>query len=134
MVSRIVLLMAVFLSGCSSISTFDKYQNIFLKEAEIRHIAAHKVDIRFGHPGATPLSSHNLGMCVPRSSLTPAKIIIDEKQWNDLSEVDREILIAHEMGHCVLDLPHGEGIMQPSLFPSNLYSSNRSQLLDKLIK
>ncbi len=43
-----------------------------------------------------------LGQCFTNSK----EIIIDRGYWDGLSEIDREFLIFHELGHCYLDRGH----------------------------
>lgn len=45
------------------------------------------------------------GVCEIVTGQTPV-ITINKKRWNLLEEVDREILLFHEMGHCVLKRLH----------------------------
>lgn len=41
---------------------------------------------------------------------TPRKIEIDTPYWNEITELGREQLILHELGHCVLNLDHNDAV------------------------
>jgi hypothetical protein len=55
--------------------------------------------VKFG-----PLDSSKLGLCT-RGRGTPT-ITINEASWKALDEEEKEILLFHEMGHCILELTH----------------------------
>ena len=62
------------------------------------------------------------------------EIIIDYKQWRSYTSIKKEILLLHELGHCSLDLPHGEGIMNPKLVEESFYLENKLKLIENLFK
>ncbi len=59
------------------------------------------------------------------------RIIIRElRGWNNLTELERENLLFHELGHCVLGLSHSKtGIMSKTLLESALYKKERGRYL-----
>jgi hypothetical protein len=61
-------------------------------------------------------------------------IVIDRSDWEYLNDVQREILIFHELGHCDLYLGHDHepSIMQENLINWQYYLNNREELLDEL--
>lgn len=76
----------------------------------------------------------------------PRKIEIDTPYWNEITELGREQLIMHELGHCVLNLDHDEtigtvgawhnvpmSIMYPSHFGDDpWYRDNRAYYLQEM--
>lgn len=131
----LILTIGLLLSqGCASNSQFMKYEETFRAEAAARgHTHLRSVRISFGTPRATRLSSTNLGECYPGGSLSVPYIIIDEAQWITATEDAREILINHELGHCLSFKAHSvSGIMKARLITVEDYKANRKQLLDEL--
>lgn len=49
-------------------------------------------------------SSFIVGLC--NRLITPANIVFDDKWWNDATFFQREQLVFHELGHCVLNRGH----------------------------
>ncbi len=83
-----------------------------------------------------------VGQCSHNSN-KPNEIVIDSKFWNSNSLLDREYVIFHELGHCLLLRSHldevdGNGnclsIMQSGTINcnKNYKSSTRSKYLDEL--
>jgi len=62
------------------------------------------------------------------------EIVIDYRQWRDYTSIKKEILLLHELGHCALDLPHGDGIMNPELVDESYFLENKKKLIDNLFK
>lgn len=60
------------------------------------------------------------------------EVAIDIDTWAELTEIRREALIFHELGHCVMDLDHTEpdviSFMSPSLMTSDWYAENRDEI------
>lgn len=138
---QVVIILLLVLAGCATTATsvnannaFTPYQDEFISEAKQRGIRIEPVRIEVGTVGSTDYSvaanTINLGMCYPSSSFYAAHIVINSKAWAKLSNVQREILIYHELFHCTLNRPHGNGIMEPALIDENLYLSAKRQLLD----
>lgn len=78
-------------------------------------------------------------------SHTPGHIVIDETFWNETSDLVREMVVFHELGHCSLFLGHIEGtnndgtctsIMRSGLenCRDNYRSSTRDAYLDELFE
>lgn len=120
------------------VGPFAKYVKAF-EDASVDYgdpVRVRNLVIRFGHLD-NPFHS---GMCVIRSGATP-EIIINEKNWNVMSEAKREGLLMHEMGHCVLERNHDDeedsdgnplSIMNPYTLDGEYYSDNRDDLLSEL--
>lgn len=63
------------------------------------------------------------GVCEIATGQTPV-IIIDINHWNNATESDREQLMFHELGHCVLTRYHNNGTL-PGGIPSSVMNSFR---------
>ena len=64
-----------------------------------------------------------------------AEIFVDKEQWETLNHLQREVLVYHELGHCILDYNHicdRMAIMNPAInfYPIELYQ----QMWDRLVE
>ncbi len=126
--NKLFIALTLILASCASIpKDFAPYVASFEAHHPVRNTR-----FEFGTVGATALSSDNLAECIRGSAVTPHRIVVSEKQWNGLSDIQREALIFHELGHCVLGLDHTSGIMQASLISGAKYQANRSTLIEEL--
>lgn len=74
-----------------------------------------------------------LGICY----YSDYRIEVDPRYWNDLGTTRQAILIAHELGHCVLRRDHVEGrlsIMNPLLLSSSTFTSHEDELWKELFQ
>lgn len=91
---------------------FQVYLNSFYQEAELRGVDVRKkeISIHFGEtaPGAT--AQCLLSNARPGSGGN--EIIVNQEGWDDLADfsikIEREILLFHELGHCLLGKGHLE--------------------------
>lgn len=83
-----------------------------------------------------------LGQCF-RNENRPRKVIVDETYWNGASQLNKEFLIFHELGHCFLDRDHDDrfdengvclSIMHstPQACKGELSEENKEAYLDEL--
>jgi len=72
----------------------------------------------------------------------PPLIVIDTPYWNEITELGREQLVLHELGHCVLNRDHKENML--SGLPVSImysihfgdewyYAQNRAYYLQELV-
>ena len=64
-------------------------------------------------------------------------VVINRAIWNGLSTNDREQLVFHELGHCVLNRPHASNYMTSIMYPyhnavSGRYMSNYASYMQEL--
>lgn len=86
-----------------------------------------------------PLKSNTAGLCVTYSN-NKKEVQIDLDFWNKSNEITKEILIFHELGHCVLNRSHQYGsidecprsIMNPQLLTDLCYIENREYYINQL--
>jgi len=63
-----------------------------------------------------------LGQCF-RNQDRPRKVIIDETYWAGATELEREFLIFHELGHCFLDRDHDDRFDEDGVCISIMHST-----------
>ena len=136
--------MAILFSGCAG---FKANHPVYIDEAfrpyvtafEERHSMTVNVSIVFKDIEDEDVA----GQCWYRSNRL---IEIDTPYWNVISELGREQLVEHELGHCVLNLDHDErlgtvgawnnvplSIMYPVHFgDETYYRDNREYYLQEL--
>lgn len=132
----------ILLTGCSSVprnSEFDVYTQRFLDEGMSRGIKTKLVTISFGNPGRSTLKAvkgvRNAGACFPTSYYGEANIVIDMENWLLSSDIEREMLIFHELAHCVLNKKHTDtGLMSPMLINKKEYLKHRTEFLNDLYR
>lgn len=123
-------------------SSLESYLTSFEEEAAQRgyHINIEDLDL-VSH--IAPIDQNNVAGTCHYSSQYPNRITIDEDFWNSASHLMREMVVFHELGHCVLSRGHSEAtyqngqcvsIMQSGLGSCRLNYTNatRSQYLDEL--
>ncbi len=94
-----------------------------------------------------PINDFNLGLISPGAIgvcyylAKPRAILINESFWNNASDIEKEMVIFHELGHCALSRMHTTSIgpwrnrmslMYPIIFSSNVYRRNRAYYMDEL--
>jgi hypothetical protein len=131
------LVLAGLATGCARQKTLDvgeflpyvqKFETVASQQGKTL-----KVDDLIMHFGQTD-SAQEQAFCVLSSDASPT-VVINEDVWNDLDDVEKEALIFHELGHCVLFRRHnsektGAGepvtIMNPYAIDSYLYRAKLS--------
>jgi hypothetical protein len=97
--------------------------------------------VRYGN---NPDNDKYLGVCI--TGLETPIIEINPNYWVNLNESEKEHVMFHELGHCVLNRGHDEGqllledlgyyipksIMYPYIFSSNVYESNYDYYVNEL--
>jgi hypothetical protein len=116
-----------------SVGPFKPYVDLFVAEGR-QHGQAIKIEdliVKFGHIE----EAKTLAFCrhVTDDSETPS-ITIDPDKWAKLLLIQREILVFHELGHCILKRDHlnGMSIMAPQILWSTTYAANEAELLAEL--
>jgi hypothetical protein len=107
---------------------FQPYYGRFIVDAatHAQHPQVHDLVIQFGNLSG---ASEN-GVCVT-GNMSPT-ITIDQGVWAILPDSQRELLVYHELGHCIFFYHHDlayhtstmpESIMYPTLFDGDTYES-----------
>lgn len=134
----------MFLISCAPINHhkkvevagFEEYVQLFQDySVQYNHkIVIDDLRIIFGtlNPPGTS-SSVTVGLCQTADGTTP-EITIDSVEWPDLTASEKEELLMHEMGHCVLyyrHATHSTSIMYPYLADGNVYFDNKDRFLQE---
>lgn len=120
------------------ISGFETYVASFESDAAEHGRAIQVTDlvIRFGAVDAGN-ESGGRGVCEFQSGVTPV-ITISAQAWEASSEAEREQLVFHELGHCVLHKRHEGGVsaqgipnslMNPYRIQGSVYLQHKAQYL-----
>ena len=118
------------------LNSFSGYLNIFIDQADQHGVALDisALIIRF-HDLVSTDKEIVLGMCTFQQGSAPS-IMIDPTHWKDLSMVGRELLLFHELGHCLLKRDHTANdvvsIMNPFGISVIEYSMNEEGFLSEL--
>tara|TARA_Y100001933_G_scaffold261042_2_gene314699 strand:+ start:87261 stop:88328 length:1068 start_codon:yes stop_codon:yes gene_type:complete len=105
----ILILIVGILFGCSKYdydnselnnSEFQPYVDSFLEEAKIR---GYDIDVSNINFYLADIENKDVGgICNERKE----EIIIDRDNWENAHEIEKELLIFHELGHCILGRAH----------------------------
>lgn len=81
------------------------------------------------------LVGNTVGLCSAQEGSTPV-ITLDSAFWSRATEIEKEVLMFHELGHCILGKDHvpPNAVMQAYLLDDDAYSASRKELLDELLK
>jgi len=105
------ILFCVCLTACSKDTSIDDslqpFYDRFIDEAKLRDIDFTKedllVDLRIGE---IPDNPSFLGICNYFGPDLNQEVLINILFWELLSPIDKEKLVFHELGHCVLNRQH----------------------------
>lgn len=151
MIRVILILLAASLTGCAKAEVnpeFAKYLDIYMKEASDR---GHTVGVPITYRGVSDLtvrftdtkikdtypsmSEKSVAACIPSYNA----ILVYKPYWDSLGDTSREILMLHEMGHCILKRKHddvygnrNESLMYSQLMYPEVYLRYREYYLDEL--
>lgn len=78
---------------------------------------------------------HVEAVCHHGVMVTTPTITVDENRFSKLSAAGKEMVILHELGHCVLNLGHSApltGIMSAPMYNQQLYQLNREAMIKQL--
>lgn len=102
---------------------------LFVNEAALRGVA---VDTSHLVVTYDSLADNTLGVC--SMTYSGPKVILNIKSWGSLTPSQKELLVFHELGHCLFDYRHFNGskanIMRSYALPDWYYKVNRTELLD----
>lgn len=120
---------------------FAPYYESFLLEARNRGVNLYVDDLEITFHA---LPDPTVGRCT-KGSATPV-VVIDPTAWQSFTTSDREELIFHELGHCLLNRDHIDGtvtlggvtipssVMSTYDFPGEIYYAYRDYYLNELFK
>lgn len=136
-----ILLLSLIITGCNQFPPIA-YQNpelmpvvnIVLTEGVKRNKFYSIKDITIDF---ADLEESAVGVC--ETGVDNNKIFIDKKYWIDMPQ-DREQIMAHELGHCLLNLEHNDlyknnypvSLMDSVIFSSSIFIQHRDYYYDEL--
>ncbi|NNL92377.1 MAG: hypothetical protein HKO66_09115, partial [Saprospiraceae bacterium] len=106
-----LLIGIVIILGCSKTDIVETdvelqpYFDIFASEGEKRGFIVDYEAERIEGLLQDILSSSVQGQCF-RNESKPKKVIIDTEYWANATDLEREFIIYHELGHCFLNRDH----------------------------
>jgi len=120
---HLALLIGVLMTAaCGSPSTpadFDEAISDVLAEFSARGLNIVRV---------TPITFGNTGDSQGRCTKSPTgnRVIIDQEQWMLNNRIHHKYLIAHELGHCMLNLEHDNSLIQfeGQIIPKTIMNEN----------
>lgn len=124
---QIACMLVLVACGKAQYEGFESYVTSFEKEARARgrHVAV-STNIQFVD------TQEVSGKCTI-GPLNIRDITVLRQQWEILSDVKRELLLFHELGHCELGRKHwADSIMAEPPLQSHDFEKHRGELLDEL--
>ena len=128
------LILFLLLAGCGSGSSFideglKKNLEIYLdaKETYLGTRIYQRMDIIF-----RTQEGSDVGACLSMGKYL--RIEIDPKYWYETTEGIREVVFAHEMGHCDLFRDHTDkdSLMRKNAIPGYIFYENKEYYLNEL--
>jgi hypothetical protein len=118
-------------------SEFRSIVVLFSQEAVKRGVVVGKVSVLFDLEEEDAAVA---GTCY--TSYLESFIRISNKHWEVLSNVEKEMLLFHELAHCLIGRMHCEttnnkipiSIMYPDIIDQKIYEANRKEYVDELFK
>jgi len=86
-------------------SSLQEYFDRFAEEGGKRNVVVDYEAARISGYIRLITSPNVIGQCAHDPN-EPGTVIIDRTYWNSSTDLEREFLVFHELGHCVLDRDH----------------------------
>jgi len=154
--SAVLLILIILFSGtsCQKDETVDnllfidsslqEYFDRFVVEGALRNVTVDYDSSRVSGYIRLITAQNVIGQCA-HDETKPNTVIIDRVYWNTATDLEKEFVVFHELGHCVLDREHLDtsdshgncisimtsGTGQCTI---NYTLSTRAKLLDELFK
>jgi hypothetical protein len=126
-------------------AALSKYVNAFIQNASAQGVNVlpymKNPTLQVRVASLSTVSSSTIGLCEFSGSLR--RVTLDSAFWNSSSETYREILMHHELGHCVLERYHTStrlssgqyaSIMTPYILNSSVYAANKPYYVQELYR
>lgn len=118
---------------------FNVFKQLFEDEAYLRNINLSTSSIKIGFTDSShfqEITKSGVAYCQRDTK----QIVVNKDSWDNYSEIKKEIVIFHELGHCLLDKDHdnhehkGEklSIMHERILNPSFYDEYREHYLDEL--
>jgi len=125
--SRLVWGLFLLLAACGRVPTreeaqeFSPYVQRFAKYSQQRGRAVSAdISVVYGN-----LKGSHLGMC-DEGFLRSSHVEINREAWRTASEATREMMLFHELGHCLLGRSHSDGVakLKSATIPSSVMATH----------
>lgn len=130
-----ILLISLLLFGCGRERIIDHeliiYTEVFKNDAKENNVDVSEIDsIDIIFDDLKDEKEEIIGVC----DLGDKRIRIKREFWSNSNRFERELLMLHELGHCVLNEDHEDtiSIMRPRLIMWWYYSQHRKELVKYL--
>ena len=121
----LIIIMAMALSACArehklQLGQFGGYVQAFETRGSAfgKTIQVDDLIVEFG----TMERASEQGYCLLKENDTPI-IRVNQTAWNGMTESERQLLLNHELGHCILGRVHKNDLLQPAEIPASLMNS-----------
>jgi len=88
--------------------SLQEYFNRFADEGALRNVPVDFTASRIAGYLRIITQSGVIGQCA-HSDSKPNTVIVDKIYWNTATELEKEFVVFHELGHCVLNREHLDG-------------------------
>jgi hypothetical protein len=138
-ISRVSLVVIVLLLGCSkdnpqptgTSADFTEYINRFVAEGKARNVSVDISNLIVEYIDQVTISgSPYCGQSLP-GSVPHVQITKSAGCWSNQTDVNKEILIFHELGHALLKRSHYDFELQNGLWVSLMHSGNQFNLYNE---
>ncbi len=120
-----IIILAVAVSGCGrehklQLGQFSGYVQAFQSRGTSfgKNVQVDDLVIEFGKMER----DSEQGYCLLKAEETPV-IRVNQSAWDRMSETERQLLLNHELGHCILGRKHKNDLMHPDEVPSSVMNS-----------
>ncbi len=143
---KLLILLPIFLIGCGNnkVPVIDVEFKPYVELFRTYHVLHDKdyfyqisTDINFGYIAQPSTESTILAFCMIGQNY----VIVDESHWHKASELQKEQLVFHELGHCELGRHHDDDVLSDGIqvslmnqyqLPENVYKFYREQYIYEL--
>lgn len=128
---RFILVIGLFLVGCASPIKFEKHLSVSVEFTPYiisfqEHAAQYGQNVRIDDLivrfNDKLNGTETIGLCTTDRYETPI-IDIQPDHWYNQNEYGRQVLMYHELGHCVLGLDHDDSFIYSSVSGRNVPNS-----------
>jgi hypothetical protein len=97
---------------------FNRFEEVF--DLKVHHVSGLYAD----NFDKYDVSKATVGLCIKYGlSPLPNEVRVLKSWWDDSSDLEKELLVYHELGHCVINRKHKEGFIDGTNCPNSLMNS-----------
>lgn len=121
-----VSIVSLILSSCGnsySISGFESYVNEFVEYGKTKNKKIETYELSIGFGKSEEFEEDVIGICYIYES-GDKDIAIKKEYWDKANEIQKKVLMFHELGHCLLGLDHDDTFLNPPGRPKSFMNSH----------